>query len=89
MIAQREKEMKEAIEFLVSCTSKEEIKEFVRMVQSQHPTHQQSLGRLIYALLLAWDKDYREDNFDARNRETLGFAYDAIQSVGECYFPFI
>lgn len=89
MNRQRKEEIKHAIEFLTSCQGQEDINEILQCVCTQHRTHQQSLGRIIYQVLLCWSKDAASHDYDLRNEETVKFAADAIIAVGDRFFPFI
>jgi hypothetical protein len=67
------------------------IDEFVAVVTNDHRTLQQTMGRVVFALIKAWAKDYKDNRFDLRNAGTCQACDEIMEKVDEDYFvtPYI
>jgi hypothetical protein len=67
------------------------VDEFVAVVTNDHRTLQQTMGRVVFALIKAWALDYKDNRFDLRNEATLAACDEIMEKVDEDFFvvPYI
>jgi tRNA 2-selenouridine synthase SelU len=67
------------------------VDEFVAVVTNDHRTLQQTMGRVVFALIAQWADDYKEGRFDLRNEATLAACDEIMEKVDEDFFvvPYI
>lgn len=67
------------------------VDEFVGVVLNDHRTLQQTLGRVVFALIKGWAENYKEGRFDLRNAGTCQACDEIVEKVDEDFFvlPYI
>lgn len=80
---------RDLVKELNSFGSDRDIKNMVRQFRTEHRTLQQSVGRLIYAIIRAGAMDYQDDRYDLRNEAFLKFCHEAEELVNDNPLPFI
>ncbi len=56
-----------------------------KIVFNTHRTLQQSIGRLVFALIRAWCKEYNEGRYDLRNRDVVKTCSDIVETMDSAH----
>lgn len=68
--------------------NKETVEEFLRLIKTNHPTHQQSIARFIQKIIKVYADKYKENNFDMRNGAACKLFAELHKISEENHLPF-
>jgi len=82
---------KEAADLISRAVNNMSISEtdLAHLLATDHRTLQQTMGRLVVALIAEWAEAYDTHQFDDRNEGTVKWAAEVQAKVGQAFLPFI